>query len=116
MQHRRQRHAACDVQCPDTLRTIDLVCGETHKIDRKPAKMDRQRAKHLYRINVKKRATRFNRFADLFDRLYRTDFIVGIHDADKTGTVRQCFADDMNGQLSALIDRQDSQLEAFLLQ
>ncbi len=80
--------AGTEVQCPHALWRVDLVSAEGEHVDILFLHVDVHVADGLHRIGVEQHAVLFADGADFRDGLDGADFVVGVHDGDQGGLIR----------------------------
>ncbi len=73
-------HTLADDEPPHSLRTVELVGGETQEVDRERVELDRQLSHPLRRVGVESHAGGATALADLGNRLNQSGLVVGPHE------------------------------------
>src|SRR5258708_11562885 len=86
------RAIAANIQGATTLGSVNLVPGDGHQVDVVLDHVHRNFTNRLHAVGVEQHAFALGQLADLGDRLQHADFVVGVHDADQDGLVRDGFS------------------------
>src|SRR5438093_1432251 len=88
MDQRLNLGAAADIERADAFWGIDLVAGNRKQINAERADPGWDLSNRLRRIGMEANVMASRDGAYLFDRLDRTDLVIGVHDANEDGAWR----------------------------
>src|SRR5437899_431797 len=104
------------VQGPDAFRSVDLVGGEGHQVNLERFDVHRDLADGLRGVAVEEDAFLLGDLPDLGDGVDHANLVVGHHDRNQDGLVRNGFPDIVGTDEAILSDRQVRDFDAALLQ
>ena len=80
-----QTRAAANVQRANALRSVEFMAGEGQQVEMELMDVDRNFPGGLHGIAMEINVGVFGDAADFFERLHRSEFVVGVHDGDERG-------------------------------
>src|SRR5215831_917202 len=113
---RLERGATANVKSANALRRMDLVTSDGEQVDAKLVHVRGNLSHRLRRVGVEVNSPQASDATHLGDWLDCPHLVVGMHDADENGPRRDRPHDIARVDMSKAIDRDDSHLEAQLLQ
>src|SRR5215831_5822090 len=113
---RLQHAASAHVQCPNTLRGIELMTSNGQKIDAQFIDERGDFADGLRRVRMHQHTVCTSDTADLGNRLKRTYLVIGVHNTNQEGLGRNGFAHIIRVDHPCPIHRPIRHLQALLFQ